>query len=69
MKKVYSAIASLALLLSLPALAAPLAQKAVNSKGKNARNQTRKDSVRAPKTAPRTAESPIFRGGGGAKIV
>ena len=67
MKKMYSLLSSLALLLSLPALAAPLAEKAVEPKtkeGKEVQPKADGDKVKAGKEKEQS-ESPICRGGGG----
>ena len=67
MKKLYSAISSLALLLSMPAIAAPMAGKAVEPKSNSKESQAKSgaDKVHAEKAQPRDAGSPICRTGGG----
>jgi hypothetical protein len=67
MKKFYSLLSSLALLFSLPAIAAPLAEKAVDSKekGKESQSKTVGDQIRAEKGASKESSSPICHGGGG----
>jgi hypothetical protein len=67
MKKLYSLLSSVALLFSLPALAAPLAEKAVepNTKEKEAQPKADADKVSASKEQAISSESPICRGGGG----
>ncbi len=66
MNKIYGILSSLALLLSLPALAGPLAEKAVESKGKEkeAQEKAPQDKVSAEKNTPE-ANSPMCRIGGG----
>ena len=67
MKKLYSLLSSIALLMSLPAFAAPLAEKSLESKAKGKESQPKsgKDTVHAEKGTPKEASSPICRGGGG----
>jgi hypothetical protein len=67
MKKLYSLLSSLALLLSLPAIAAPLAEKAVDSKpnGRESQPKAAKDKVEAVKGPKKESSSPICHGGGG----
>lgn len=67
MKKLLSALSSIALLFSLPALAAPAAGKAVEPKSgeKGAQPLPIPDTIRILKGPPIDASSPICRGGGG----
>ena len=67
MKKIYSVLSSIALLFSLPALAAPLAEKAIETKSseKESREKTVKETVIVEKGPKAEASSPICRGGGG----
>lgn len=67
MKKIYSALSTIALLLSLPAVAAPLAEKATEPKIKERETKEKalKDKVTIEKVAPKSSESPVCRGGGG----
>jgi hypothetical protein len=67
MKKLYSALSSIALLLSMPAVAAPMAAKSVEPKanGKESQSKSVGDKVHAEKAQPKEASSPICRGGGG----
>lgn len=67
MKKLYSALSSLALLLSMPALAAPMAGKSVEPKsaGKETSPKGGNTSIHVLKEQPKEASSPICRGGGG----
>jgi hypothetical protein len=65
MKKLYSAISSLALLLSLPVVAGPLAGKSIAPKtGKNGQTNEINDAVILGKAGP-TDTIPPCRGGGG----
>ncbi len=66
MKKIYSVLSSIALLFSLPALAAPLAEKSVESKGqeKESSEKSTKDTVTVEKGPKAETESPICRDGG-----
>ena len=67
MKKIYSVLSTIALLLSLPALAAPLAEKSVESKGqeKESREKTAKDTVTGETGPQKETEAPVCRVGGG----
>lgn len=66
MKKIYSALSSIALLFSLPALAGPLAEKSIEPKSAKEDNRERseKDSINAEKTPKLEASSPLCRTGG-----
>lgn len=67
MKKLYSALSSIALLFSLPALAGPLAEKACDEAvEQDSIEQQEQDTVTIEITPEESAESPICRGGGGA---
>jgi hypothetical protein len=67
MKKIQSLLSSLALLFSLPFLAAPLAAKSIESKGPKNESQEQiiRDEIRVEQ-GPRIYENvPPCRGGGG----
>jgi hypothetical protein len=65
MKKLYSAISSLALLFSLPAIAAPMAKKALDeASSKDGISKTASNVVTIYKLGP-TDTMPPCRGGGG----
>jgi len=68
MKKLYSILSSAALLFSLPALAAPLAERSMDSKSKGKENSDKvaKDKVSFDKGPKTDKGSPICRDGGGA---
>lgn len=67
MKKIYSVLATLALLFSLPAIAAPLAEKAENSKAheKEAHEKVVKEKVTAELAPAHEVQCPSCKGMGG----
>lgn len=67
MKKIYSVLSSVALLFSLPALASPLAEKAIETKGaeKESREKEVKETVNVEKGPGSETEAPVCRVGGG----
>ncbi len=66
MKNIYSVLSSIALLFSLPALAAPLAEKSVKSKSQEngSSEKPTKDTVTVDKGPKAETEAPICRDGG-----
>jgi hypothetical protein len=67
MKKIYSVLSSIAVLFSLPALAAPLAEKSMEPNGKGKESTTNKTDTVTIAQGPRIdGSSPICRTGGGA---